>query len=257
MNLPIYIVSLKRDIERRNKITDVFHRLNINFDFFDAIDAKDPQNKEIIDKMRLSGVGAEMTDGEIACTLSHQLIYKDMIDKNIEWAVILEDDVIVNEKFKKFLQYFNLSEKDKLKHNNLYLLGGQKGLHDYPVLGQSLFSKVKVSTCTFRRVNFNKNKIRRTCSYLMNKDMAQKLLKLTKDYGTYRADSWKLMHQHNIIKEFYLDEIILHPILNEFNSHLESERLLTSEKKQPRTRLQKRMKFIRSWIKVAFFSLLK
>ncbi len=58
---------------------------------FDAIDAKDPQNKEIIDKMRLSGVGAEMTDGEIACTLSHQLIYQDMIDKNIEWAVILED----------------------------------------------------------------------------------------------------------------------------------------------------------------------
>ncbi|EJH0084529.1 TPA: glycosyltransferase family 25 protein, partial [Escherichia coli] len=66
MNLPIYIVSLKRDIERRNKINDVFQRLNINFDFFDAIDAKDPQNKEIIDKMRLSGVGAEMTDGEIA-----------------------------------------------------------------------------------------------------------------------------------------------------------------------------------------------
>ncbi|EFB3399861.1 glycosyltransferase family 25 protein, partial [Escherichia coli] len=25
MNLPIYIVSLKRDIERRNKINDVFH----------------------------------------------------------------------------------------------------------------------------------------------------------------------------------------------------------------------------------------
>ncbi|EFE7622182.1 glycosyltransferase family 25 protein, partial [Escherichia coli] len=28
MNLPIYIVSLKRDIERRNKINDVFYRLN-------------------------------------------------------------------------------------------------------------------------------------------------------------------------------------------------------------------------------------
>ena len=36
MNLPIYIVSLKRDIERRNKINDVFHRLNINFDFFNT-----------------------------------------------------------------------------------------------------------------------------------------------------------------------------------------------------------------------------
>uniref|UniRef100_UPI00208E0926 glycosyltransferase family 25 protein n=1 Tax=Escherichia coli TaxID=562 RepID=UPI00208E0926 len=61
-----------------------------------AIDAKDPQNKEIIDKMRLSGVGAEMTDGEIACTLSHQLIYQDMIDKNIEWASSLKNLWMIN-----------------------------------------------------------------------------------------------------------------------------------------------------------------
>lgn len=87
----------------------------------------------------------------------------------------------------------------------------------------------------------------------MNKDMAQKLLKLTKDYGTYRADSWKLMHQHNIIKEFYLDEIILHPILNEFNSHLESERLLTSEKKTTQNKASEKNEVYTLWIKVAFF----
>ncbi len=64
-----------------------------------------------------------------------------MIDKNIEWAVILEDDVIVNEKFKNY--QCNLSEKDKLKHNNLYLLGGQKGLHDYPVWGKAFLVKLR------------------------------------------------------------------------------------------------------------------
>ncbi|WMO50497.1 hypothetical protein PCS93_00535 [Escherichia coli] len=82
------------------------------------------------------------------------------------------------------------------------------------------------------------------------------MLKLTKDYGTYRADSWKLMHQHNIIKEFYLDEIILHPILNEFNSHLESERLLTSEKNN-QDKASKKNEVYTLLDKGGFFSLLK
>ena len=75
MNLPIYIVSLKRDIERRNKINDVFYRLNINFDFFDAIDAKDPQNKEIID---LYNNFLEKPFSEKA----HKLLHTTYIDKS-------------------------------------------------------------------------------------------------------------------------------------------------------------------------------
>ncbi len=64
------------------------------------------------------------------------------------------------------------------------------------------------------------------------------------------------MHQHNIIKEFYLDEIILHPILNEFNSHLESERLLTSEKNN-QDKASKKNEVYTLLDKGGFFSLLK
>ncbi|WP_336983470.1 MULTISPECIES: glycosyltransferase family 25 protein [unclassified Cedecea] len=257
MTVPVYVVSLLRDDERRNRIKNIFSDLNIDFVFFDAVDAKDPRNKSIIESMRVAGESADMTDGEIACTLSHQFIYKDIVDKSYEWAVILEDDVIVDSRFAKFLSSFNENEYDKLNNNNLYLLGGQKGLHDYPVLGLSHFSKINVSTCTFKRVTFNRGKIRRTCSYLMNKDMARNLLKLTQSYGTYRADSWFLMDEKNIINDFYLDEIIEHPILNGTNSHLESERALVAEKKRPRSYIQKKMKVTRSWIKVFFFSFFK
>lgn len=257
MKIPVYVVSLIRDYERRNKIKKDFLDLNIEFQFFDAVDAKNPSNHKLIESMRSSGVGAEMTDGEIACTLSHQFIYQDMIDKSCEWVVILEDDVVVDFRFKKFLSSLTFNQMERLKNDSLYLLGGQNGLHEYPVLGLSRISVEKIGCCRFRRVNFNRAKIRRTCCYLMNKEMARELLNLTQSYGTYRADSWELMHQKNIIKDFYLDEIISHPIVNESNSHLEKERMIISEKKRPRTKYQKKMKLIRSWIKVVFFSFLK
>ncbi|KKY84330.1 glycosyltransferase family 25 protein [uncultured Leclercia sp.] len=257
MTIHVYIISLQRDNERRNKIAKDFNEQQIDFQFFDAVDAKDTANSKLIESMRNNGVGCEMTDGEIACTLSHQHLYQYIISNQQEWVIILEDDVIIDSKFKDFVSSLSSSELTKLKKDNLYLLGGQKGLHDYPVLGLSLFGQQKVAGRKFRRVNYNAHKLRRTCSYLMNDAMAKNLIELTSSYGTYRADSWKLMHQKNVIKDFFLNEIILHPKLNQFNSHLEQERQLKAEVKKKRSRLGKMLKIIRSWIKVCYFSLFK
>lgn len=257
MQVCVYVISLVRDTERRKAIVDSFSQLGIDFQFVDAVDAKDPINRKIIDDAKLSGVGYDMTDGEIACTLSHQFIYEDMMTKSEDWVVILEDDVIVDKRFKTFLTSFDVSEQNKLPEDNLYLLGGQKGLHDYPVLGVSRISTIKIGKYHFGRVNYNRDKLRRTCCYLMNKKMAKDFLDVTRDYGTYRADSWPLMYQRRVIKDFYLNEIIFHPIVNEFNSHLERERSLISRQKKPRGKIQGTLKLLRSWIRVIFFSFLK
>lgn len=257
MGLPVYVISLSRDTNRRPKITAELERIGVDFTFFDAVDAKDEKNIECINMMKGSGDGSVMTNGEIACTLSHQRIYEEIVSQNNEWAIILEDDVIIDERFKDLLVSLNNGEYNKLSNDNLYLLGGQKGLHEYPVLGLSLISNLKIGKINFRRVNFNISKVRRACCYLISKSMCSNLLELTKTYGTYRADSWNIMYSRGIIKDFYLSEIISHPIVNDFNSHLESERSLISVKKVKRTKLQKTMKLLRSWIKVGFFSLLR
>ncbi|GKX60925.1 glycosyltransferase family 25 protein [Leminorella grimontii] len=255
MKIPIYVISLLRDKERRENIQFNFSNLGIDFQFFDAIDAKDGRNAELINKMRFSGLGNVMTDGEIACTLSHQFVYKDIVERQYEWAIVLEDDVIVDYRFKDFLKSLNINEYEKLKKDNLYLLGGMKDLHDYPVIGVSFFNYVKVGCRKFRRVNWNQRKIRRACCYLMNNLMSQQLLELTKNSGTYRADSWKYIHQCGIIKDFYIDEFIYHPPVNENNSNLESERREVSGEKRSRSKLQKQLKILRSWAKCIFFSL--
>lgn len=257
MGIPVYIVSLRRDISRRSKIAADLTRIGVDFIFFDAVDAKDECNSQILNAMKNSGDGSSMTNGELACTLSHQRIYQKMVAQGIEWAVILEDDVVVDDRFKDLWLSLNQGEYKNLYCDNIYLLGGQKGLHEYPVLATSIISKLKIGKINFRRVNYNINKIRRTCCYLLSNSMSRDLLALTENYGTYRADSWKLMYNRGIIKDFYLSEIISHPIVNDFNSHLESERSLISVKKIKRTKFQKIMKLTRSWVKVCFFSLFR
>lgn len=258
MTLPIYIVSLERDIDRRNRLSSKLIELGINFVFFDAIDAKNPLYSEIINNKKNRGDGHAMTDGEIACTLSHQGIYQDIISNNHKWCIILEDDVTVDRRLKLFLEGLDSEGLHKLSEDNLYILGGQKGLHDYPVLGLSLFNYISIGSIRLRHVTYNQNKIRRTCSYLISNKMCHELLSLDSIYGTYRADSWKLMKKEGIIKDFYLSEFITHPIVTIDNSHLERDRLLASKdkyfKQHKRTRSQLIMKKIRSWIKISFFS---
>jgi GR25 family glycosyltransferase involved in LPS biosynthesis len=255
MKIPVYVISLLRDKERRNKISQDLQSINIDFRFFDAVDAKDIKNTEWISQTRLiGGDGHVMTNGEIACMLSHQLVYKDILSGEHEWALILEDDVTVDERTSELLDDLSLGKYSKLDVDNIYLLGGQKGLHEYPVLSVSLFNYVPVGRVKFRRVTYNQHKIRRTCCYLISKDMCEKLLDLANSYGPYRADSWKLMKKHGVIHEFYLSEIITHPIVNQFNSNLESERLCNLENKSPRTPAGLILKKSRSWLRCMFFS---
>jgi len=53
-------------------------------------------------KLNFSGTdsrkGRLPTDGEIGCSLSHQLIYKDIVQRDEAWSIILEDDAIIDER---------------------------------------------------------------------------------------------------------------------------------------------------------------
>ncbi|QKJ89052.1 Beta-1,4-galactosyltransferase [Paramixta manurensis] len=255
MTIPVYIISLARDKKRRNKIEKDLREMDIDFVFFDAIDAKNDDNKEIISSFKSKGDGPVMTNSEIACTISHQKIYHDILEKKHKWSIILEDDVKVDERLKHLLNHLNYGQYKKLDCKNLYLLGGQKGLHEYPVLSVSFFNFASIGRIRLRRVTYNKKKVRRACCYLISYQMCQEFVALLDSFGTYRADNWNLMYKKGIITDFYLSEIISHPIVTPLNSNLESERLMLSGYKTKRSKFRMGLKKIRSWIRVLFFSL--
>jgi glycosyl transferase family 25 len=96
----ILVVSLPRFTERRQKVQQ--HLQGLRFEFFDGADKlqldagvikTDGTYDEAMAK-QLQRQGKGLNLGEVACSLSHRMIYKEMIRQNWKRVLILEDDVL-------------------------------------------------------------------------------------------------------------------------------------------------------------------
>ena len=95
------VISLEKATERRKHISNEFGKQNINYDFFDALtlDLAEPLAK----KMGLNIQDQLLSKGELACFMSHVSIWQKMVDENIPYLAIFEDDVYLGENAQEFL----------------------------------------------------------------------------------------------------------------------------------------------------------
>lgn len=97
--MKIYIINLKRRPDRRESILSQFEKLGItNFEFVDAVDGQlvNPDveaNRKLMDRF-----ACKMSNNEIACAMSHRLVYQKMIESG-ERGIVLEDDAIIDDSF--------------------------------------------------------------------------------------------------------------------------------------------------------------
>ncbi|MCE3281429.1 MAG: hypothetical protein K0Q66_166 [Chitinophagaceae bacterium] len=95
----VYVITLRRAVERQEKITQ--HLQGLNFSFFYGADKNDFSIDELKEKEIYNEEGAQnthrynkaMTGGQIGCSWSHRLVYEDILQKGFEKVLILEDDV--------------------------------------------------------------------------------------------------------------------------------------------------------------------
>ncbi len=94
--LPIFVINMARDVERRRYMTGVLGGLGLEAEFVTAVDGRQLSDAErsVYDRDRaLRTYGVEMMPSEIGCYLSHHRLYQRMVRDGIEVALILEDDV--------------------------------------------------------------------------------------------------------------------------------------------------------------------
>lgn len=102
----IFMINLVRRDERRKKMEKNFDLLGLEVEHFAAIDGK-TMSEEWIKQQGIEFMPGfvdpyhdrPMTYGEIGCFMSHYLIWKKMVDENLDRVLVLEDDV-------KFEPYF-------------------------------------------------------------------------------------------------------------------------------------------------------
>ena len=111
--LHIFVINLKRRPDRKNLIESRLNDLGImNYEITEAIDGKElPDDlSEVYDEKTAKQIHRVLKKTEVACALSHINIARKIIEQNIEYAIILEDDAELTVGLKNFIKNFNLKQ---------------------------------------------------------------------------------------------------------------------------------------------------
>ena len=234
---PIFIISLKHDIDRKEKIISLLNQYNIQYDFIDAVDYRTDAYKNIKDNVSVNSNSSygSMTDPEMACTLSHLQAYQKIIDESLEWALILEDDVTFDERLSQVLSALS-QNRNLLTMGTSYVLGGQEGTSDYLLFGLSLFKTVNIGNVLFRKATYKKHKVTRACCYIVDERYCRAAIKLFETHGFFLIDDRKILFDNNVMSHIYFTDIVTHPLVCQSNSHIENSRIEKNKELRVKTR---------------------
>uniref|UniRef100_UPI003BABB1EE glycosyltransferase family 25 protein n=1 Tax=Stappia sp. TaxID=1870903 RepID=UPI003BABB1EE len=92
--LPILLINLDRAPERLARIKERLDARGLAFERVAGVDARALSRAEI--ERHVEGIGhwGWMTEGEVACFLSHRKCWRLIVEREMPHAVVLEDDVV-------------------------------------------------------------------------------------------------------------------------------------------------------------------
>lgn len=167
--IKIYVINLKSSIDRRKYIENLLSKLGLNFEIFDAVIGKD-LNEQFIENIYDSekarkNFGRELSKGEIGCALSHKTLWKKIVEEKIDYALILEDDIMLDSKIHDVIKYFISTHLNW----DVVLLSGSNSRR-IPIY-KNIIGNTSLSYCTGITTIL--------AAYLINNKAANRLLKLT------------------------------------------------------------------------------
>ena len=166
IDIPIWIINLKRDTERLLFMQTQMQRLDLDYRIIEAIDGRslgDNEKAPYSKSIALRDFGRELTAGEIGCALTHIKIWELMVKEGIEEILILEDDVHLGTALIGVLNHRDRLPQD-YQHINFSTNARQAPFGDF--------------VTDIYRASRHIERPYLTSAYLLTKAGAQKLLKL-------------------------------------------------------------------------------
>ncbi len=140
----IYFINLESAVRSKKTMIDLFERHNIkNYQIITATDPKKIDRVELINLKKYAypgntffcnsncsclGKGHELSNEEIANSLSHYKVWKDILNNNYKKCLILEDNTILKKDVNKAIE--DISKNIPINWNILYL-GHSENIEKY------------------------------------------------------------------------------------------------------------------------------
>lgn len=179
-----YIINLPKEKERKKHVEEqlsAYVDSYLDIEFIEAVDGRimtEVEREQVFDSHKaFKRYGRKCKPGEIGCTLSHQQCYKTIANSDNDYALILEDDLIIN--IINNAQW-NIIQKvmDQTSNPTVLLLSGS---YWYSHVIKKMSTDIKL-------VNVFDAYL--THAYLINKKAAQLLIESP---STFLADDWRYL----------------------------------------------------------------
>lgn len=220
--MPVYLISLKYDVIRRDKLKKCFPVYYDKFIHVEGVDGRKLTAKEYFEKIRgyFIKYNKIMTPGELGCTLSHIKALKEFVETGCRYALVLEDDVIGRDVDLDRI-FRSLNEMDL---NSVLLCGGQISLFER----RYQFGRRLKSIDVYKVARFSYPFVYGTCCYVVTRKSAQQILE-HHSISLTLADKWDSFFEGSNTKIYY-SNILSHP---DFfgDSSIEKERDYIHKKK--------------------------
>src|ERR1700680_4802904 len=114
VGIPASVTPLRASEVRRRNMTERLGALGIAFQFVDAIDGRTQRVPDAFDGAQVIRDGFQ-SEAEIACAMSHRLVYRMIAEGRNDLALILEDDAVFQPDFPETLALAMTLRFDVLK----------------------------------------------------------------------------------------------------------------------------------------------
>ncbi|MWN05660.1 glycosyltransferase family 25 protein [Gilliamella sp. Pas-s95] len=239
--MKIFIINLEKESKKREHIKKECEKLKLDFEIYNAIDGN-TLSDSFIQNTVYDYPNNLLTKGEIGCALSHLNIYKKIIQNNLPYALILEDDAVLDRKLPDFLNSFKAKNTKKgiflLTADFHYLVNKKFNLDSFEVFE------------VIRAVRAN--------GYIITHDTAKKLIKFLFPIR-YEADMFRIMKLCTGIKIYAtLPSLITTNDKNLLNSSIHIDRAQfieqRSEYRKKLFKKDKKKRMIALWLRKQFIS---
>ena len=189
-----FVINLKRSIIRRAFIQHQLELQDIAFEFIEAVDGSlltDEYLATICNFEELAKRPYLQLKGVYGCLLSHYSIYEKIVSNNIPYALILEDDVIIQPGIKGVLTEIEA----RIKHNEAILLFSQNTYMPTVLSSQHseiLLGKHKLS------YPMDSGALGSTAAYVISNAAARGMMKYLLPIHI-AADAWPYFYENNVI----------------------------------------------------------
>lgn len=122
--MKVFLVNLPQDKERLANVDARLRELRVFYERVNGVYGADVSGEgrhQLVNQYRWwCAVGRPMTDGELGCALSHAKIYRKIVELGLPCACVLEDDVVLDDRFPMVLNA--VAERANAEKSQVFLL---------------------------------------------------------------------------------------------------------------------------------------